>query len=141
MNDDLRIGTAAVTMAMILLTLVGCGKKAEEPAAPQAVEPGAAEVAKVRDALTRGMQPIAVASLTAAHVGKRCVILARSTPIPPPPPPLGMVRLMGSTSLYMAELAGVSPAAVTIRAPYPTSGNVKTVEIPRADIQSVHLGN
>jgi hypothetical protein len=128
--------------AMIALAVFGCRKKETAPVqGPQAAGPGAAEIAAVRDALTRGMQPISLNRLDKTHIGKRCVVAARSGPIPPPPPPLGMVRIMGSTTLYMGELNDVSPDAIKIRAPYPSSGNFKSVEIPRADVESIHVGD
>jgi hypothetical protein len=124
----------------ILLAICGCRKKESEPA-PQAAGPGAAQVAAVRDALTRGMHSVSFDKLTKTDVGKRCVVAARSTPIPPPPPPLGMVRIMGPTTMYAGELNDVLPEAVKIRAPYPTSGNYKYIEIARSDIQSIHLAD
>jgi hypothetical protein len=138
---DLRIGAASLAGTLVLLALLGCGKKEREPAAPEAVGPGAAEIAAARDALTRGMQRVGVDKLTTAHVGRRCVVAARSALIPPPPPPLGMVRIMGSTTFYMGQLSDISPEAVKIGAAYPTSGNRKYVDIARGDIQSIHLSD
>ncbi len=129
-----------IATAAILVAMSGCKKKESGPA-PQAVEPAAMEIAKVRDALARGMQPVGFDKLTKTHVGKRCVVVARSTPLPPPPPPLGMVRIMGSTTLYSGELNDVSPQGIKIRAAYPTSGNYKYVEIASGDIDSIHLGD
>jgi hypothetical protein len=129
-----------ITAAAIALAVFGCRKK-ETAATPQVVGPGAAEIAAARDALTRGMQPISFNKLDKTHIGRRCVVAARSVPIPPPPPPLGMARIMGPTTIYMGELNDVLPDAVKIRAPYPSSGNYKYVEIPRADIESIHLGD
>jgi len=50
-----------------------------------------------------------------------------------------MVRLLGQTIIYNAELDRISDESVTVRAAYPTSGNYKRIEISRDDIQSVHL--
>ena len=123
----------------ILLAICGCKKKGGEPV-PQAAGPGTAEIAAVRNALTRGMQAVGADKLTKAHVGKRCVLTARSAPIPPPPPPLGMARIMGSITVYTGELNDVLPEAVKIRAAYPSSGNYKYIEIARTDIESIYLG-
>ncbi len=131
-----------ITAVVVALALFGCRKKETAPVqGPQTAGPGAAEIAATRDALTRGMQPISFNKLDKTHIGRRCAVVARSVPIPPPPPPLGMARIMGPTTLYMGELNDVLPDAVKLRAPYPSSGNYKYVEIPRADIESVHLGD
>jgi len=131
-----------ITAAVIMLAIFSCRKKETAPAqGPQVVGPGAAEIAAARDALTRGMQPISFNMLDKTHGGRRCIVAARSVPIPPPPPPLGMARIMGPTTLYMGELNDVLPDAIKIRAPYPSSGNYKYIEIPRADIESIHLGD
>jgi hypothetical protein len=130
-----------IIAAAILLAVSGCKKKESEPVqTSQRAGPSPAEIAAVRDVLTRGMQQINLDELAKTHVGKRCVVTARSIPISPPPPPLGMARIMGATTLYAGELADVSADGIKIRAPYPTSGNYKHVEIARADIQSIHLG-
>jgi hypothetical protein len=129
-----------IALAVILLVVWGCKKKESGSAqTPAVVGPGAAEVAALRDALTRGMQPVDFDKLAKTHIGKRCVVAARSTPIPPPPPPLGMVRIMGSTTFYAGELNDVTSDGLKIRAAYPSSGNYKYVELARADIQSVHI--
>ncbi len=130
-----------ITVAVIALAVFGCRKKETAPAqAPQALGPGTAEIAAARDALTRGMQPISFDKLEKTHIGRRCVVAARSVPIPPPPPPLGMARIMGPTTLYMGELNDLSPDALKIRAPYPYSGNYMYVEILRSDMESSPLG-
>jgi hypothetical protein len=136
-------GLAYGIMAVVfLLALSGCKKKESVPAQPvQAVGPSAAEVARIRDGLTRGMRPMDISKLSKTQIGKRCVVVARSVPIPPPPPPLGMVHIMGPTTLYVAELSDISPEALKIRAAYPTSGNYKHIEIARADIESIHLSD
>jgi len=131
-----------IVAVVFLLALSGCKKKESVPTqSVQAVGPSAAEVAKIRDRLTRGMRPADVSNLSKTQVGKRCVVAARSSPIPPPPPPLGMVHIMGPTTLYVAELNDVSPEALKIRAAYPTSGNYKHIEIARVDIESIHLSD
>jgi len=124
-----------------VLVLSGCkGKETETDAPPPSQAVNTAEVAAMQNALTKGMTPIAFTDLTNAHVGRRCVIVS---PKPdsgdPPPPPLGMVRRLGPTTIYAAEIHEVLPASVKIRATYPTSGNMKIIEIPRADIQSIHV--
>lgn len=130
-----------IAIAAVLLAMSGCKPKESETAQPrQAGGPGPAEIIAARDALTGGMQPISFDKLARTHVGKRCVVTARSVPLAPPAPPLGMVRMMGSTTIYSGEVHEISPGSLRIRAAYPTSGNLKIIEIPREDIQAVHLG-
>jgi len=50
-----------------------------------------------------------------------------------------MVRTVGQVTFYAGELDGVSPDGLTIRKAYPTAGTFKKVEIPKGDIQSIHL--
>jgi hypothetical protein len=47
---------------------------------------------------------------------------------------------MGQTTLYKGELHGVSPDGLEIRAAYPSSGKYKSLDIPKSDIESIHLG-
>ncbi len=93
--------------------------------------------------MTRGMEPVAFASLAAVHVGRQCVVTARAADEgaggDQAPPPLGMVRKLGPTTIYKGEIEAVSVDSLKIRAPYPTSGRYKAVTIPRADIQSLYL--
>jgi hypothetical protein len=90
------------------------------------------------------MQPVAFAGVKSSHVGKQCLVEARTPEggvrIAPPPPPLGMVRTVGQVIFYAGELDNVSPDGLTIRKAYPTAGTFKKVEIPQGDIQSIHLG-
>ena len=129
-----------VCLAALLIS-TGCKKKTSIAGGGTAVS--AEEIAAVRDALTRRMSRTALSNLKATHVGKKCVVTAHVPvdgyqPDPPPPPP-GMVRVLGQTIIYSADLDGVSDDSITVRAAYPTSGNYKRIEIPRDDIQSVHL--
>lgn len=132
-----------ILLAVLTAALAGCNRKDTETAAPpetQAVN--AAEVTAMQTALTKGMTAIAFEGLTNAHVGRRCVIVSRTPDSDaPPPPPLGMVRRLGATTIYAAELHDVLAESLKIRAAYPTSGNVKIIEIPRADIRSIHVGS
>ena len=130
--------------AITLLTMASCKPRDDENRqSRQASEPGAAEVAAVRDAMTRGMQEVASDSLAAVHIGRQCVVTARTadddTSTDQAPPPLGMVRKLGQMTLYKGEIQEVSPDTLKIRAAYPTSGRYKTIEIPRSAIQSIHL--
>ncbi len=131
-------------VAVALLMVVSCKPK-DDRARPSAKAPGPspAEIAAVRDTLTRGMEPVAFASLAAGYVGRQCVVTARATDEgaggDAAPPPLGMVHKLGPTTIYKGEIQEVSPDSLKIRAAYPTSGRYKTVEISRADIQSLHV--
>lgn len=126
---------------VVVLTSTGCKKRTSTTGTDTAVS--AEEIAAVRDTLTRGMNKMAPGSLKATHIGRKCVVTAHVPaggyqPTPPPPPP-GVVRVLGQTIICSAELDGVSDDSITVRAAYPTSGNYKRIEIPRDDIQSVHL--
>jgi hypothetical protein len=46
---------------------------------------------------------------------------------------------LGQTVVYEGEIEELRPDALKIGAPYPTSGRYKTIEIPRPDIQSLHV--
>ena len=130
-----------ILIAASVLALPGCKQKADEAgaSATTAVPPDAAETIQ---ALTRGMQPIAVASISKAqHVGRRCVVVARTPERrDPPPPPLGMVRLLGPTIVYIAQIHDVAADSLDVKASYPNSAGIKIVTVPKADIQSVYLG-
>lgn len=135
---------ACIILIVIGLILPGCkdkgaasGSGSGETAANQD------QVDAVRNAITADMQEVAFASLTENHVGRKCVITARTmedtSKLGPPPPPPGMVRLMGETTFYRGELDEVSPGTLTVRAPYPTPGNFKRLQIAKEDIQFIHL--
>lgn len=134
-----------VAFLTLLLVWSGCAKK-EDGDARKGVGPApvsAEEIAAVRNALAKGMQPVAFAGLKSSHVGKECLVEVRTpeggVPIAPPPPPPGMVRMVGQVTFYRGELDSVTPEGLTVRHAYPTSGNFKKLEIPRADIQSIYL--
>ena len=120
----------------------GCKKK-NATADPEAATISQSQIDAVRDTVTRDMQRMAFSSLKETHVGKNCVVVARTmedtAQLGPPPPPLGMVRLLGQTTLYRGELDDVAPESLTIRAAYPTAGRYKKLEIAKEDIQSIHL--
>ncbi len=133
-----------LTAALILVTLAGCKPRGDASRqSGQTSEPAPAEVATVRDALTKGMQQTTCDSLAAADVGKQCVVTARAeaegTGADQAPPPLGMVYRLGQIVIYKGEIQQVLPDGLKIRAAYPTSGRYKTIEIPRSDIQSLHV--
>jgi hypothetical protein len=140
----IHVHSLCLTTTLILVTLAGCKPRSDaaRSSGPTA-EPTAAEVTAIRDALTKGMQPTTFDSLATADVGKQCVVTARAaaegTGGDQAPPPLGMVRRLGQTVIYKGEIEQVLPDGLKIRAPYPTSGRYKTIEIPRSDIQSLHL--
>ena len=133
-----------LTIALLLVTLPGCKPRSDAGrSSGQTSEPAPADVAAVRDTLTRGMQQTTFDSLAAADVGKQCVVTARAstegTGADQAPPPLGMVRKLGQTVIYKGEIQEVSPDGLKIRAAYPTSGRYKTIEIPRSDIQTLYV--
>ena len=135
-----------LTAVIILVMLASCKPRSDAgPPSGQTAEPNAARVAAVRDTLTQGMQPTTFAGLAAGDVGKQCVVTARAgsaeTGTDRAPPPLGMVYRLGPTVIYKGEIEEVSPEGLKVRAPYPTSGRYKTIEIPRSDIQSLHVAS
>jgi len=98
-----------IVAVVFLLALSGCKKKESTPAPPvQAVGPSAAEVAKIRDGLTRGTRPVDVSKLSKTQVGKRCVVVARSVPIPPVP----------STNPVRAGMAAEPAKMIALRRAY-----------------------
>jgi len=133
-----------LAVAIALVTVASCKPRNDENRQSRDA-PGAspAEVTAVRDAMTRGMQEVAFDSLAAVHVGKQCVVTARAAGdgagSDPAPPPLGMVLMLGQITIYKGEIQELSPDRLSIRAPYPTSGRYKTIEVPRSDIESIHL--
>jgi hypothetical protein len=133
-----------LAIAILLATLAGCKPRSDagRPSG-QAPEPNAAQVAAVTDALTKGMQQATFDSLAAADVGKQCVVVTRpgaaGTGADQAPPPFGMVHRLGQMVIYKGEIQEVSSDSLRIRAAYPTSGRYKTIEIPRPDIQSLHM--
>jgi len=133
-----------LTIAITLVTMGGCKPRSDAShQSGQTSEPAPAELAPIRDALTRGMQQTTFESLAAADVGKQCVVTARAPAegagADQAPPPLGMVRKLGQIVIYKGEIQEVLPDDLKIRAAYPTSGRYKTIEIPRSDIQSLHV--
>jgi len=131
-----------VVLAAACLVVSGCKKKGAT------TDPGTATISQdqidaARDGMTHDMQEIDFGSLKKTHAGKKCVVTARTmedtAQLGPPPPPPGMVRLLGSTTIYRGELDDVSPGSLTIRAAYPTPGHYKRLEIAKEDIQSIHL--
>lgn len=139
-----RLCCLCVALIAAGLVLPGCKKKGvASGSGPGAATVSQEQIDEVRDAVTRNMQKVSFASLTKGHVGRTCVVTARTmedtTKLGPPPPPPGMVRLMGQTTLYRGELDDVSPDGLTIRAAYPTPGNFKKLQIAKEDIQSIHL--
>ena len=133
-----------IPAVMILLGLLGCKREQNEIGESQPTAgPSPSQIAEAVETITKGMQTTPFASLRDTHIGQQCVVVTQSSNedarMAPPPLPLGMVRRLGQTTIYKGELCGRSPDGLKIRAAYPTSGNYKTVEIARADIQSVHL--
>ncbi len=133
-----------LTATLLLVTLAGCKPRSDTGrSSGQTSEPNAAQVAAVRDTLTKGMQQTTLDSLTAADVGRQCVAVTRAgsaeTSSDRAPPPLGMVYRLGQTVIYKGDIEQVLPDGLKIRAPYPTSGRYKSIEIPRSDIQSLHV--
>jgi hypothetical protein len=139
-----RTGTSALAFLAVWVITLTPGCKRHEPEAGssssgQALDDSA--IVAMYKGITQGLTPVAFDGLTAAHIGQRLVIKARTPDrADPPPPPRGMVKRMGDVSIYTAELHEILPDSLKIRAAYPTSGNLKIIEIPRADIQAMHLG-
>jgi hypothetical protein len=126
------------------LLVASCKPGRERAGRPgQAGTASPAEVAAVKEAMTHGMQEIAPDSLNPDHIGRQCVVVAQTSDerkhADSAPPPLGMVRRLGPLTAYKGEIADVSPSTLSIRAPYPTSGRYKNIEIARSDVQSIHL--
>jgi hypothetical protein len=140
-KPEVKFRRAVLLTVLVVFALVGCKRKEDGAANSSPVRMvNAAEIAAVRNAMTQGMTAVTFDKLAEAHVGHRCVVTARTPDqADPPPPPLGMVRIMGATTIYSAELHEVSPRGLKIRAAYPTSGNLKIIEIPRQDLQSIHI--
>jgi len=125
-----------------LFVLPGCSRKeAETSSYPSGSNPP--ETAPVVAALTKGMRSIAVTKVSKSqHIGRPCVIVAKTPERrDPPPPPMGMVRLMGPTIIYTAQIHDVSADTLEIKADYPNSDNAKIITVPKVDIQSLYLGN
>ena len=131
-----------LVLAATCLVASGCKKK-DATTGSEAATISQDQIDGARDAITRGMQAIAFGSLKKTHVGKKCVVTARTmedkAQLGPPPPPFSMVRLLGSTTIYRGELEDISPGTLTIRAAYPTPDHYKRLEIAKEDIQSIHL--
>lgn len=131
----------AAIIAASLLASSGCAPK-DADATTYPHFSSAPDVTPIVEALTAKMKKIAVAKVSKpAHVGRPCVIVAKTPDRrDPPPPPIGMVRLLGPTVIYSAQLHDATAETLEIRAEYPSSGNLKVIVIPREDIESVYLG-
>jgi hypothetical protein len=135
-----------VVMLAFVSIAPGCKPKDREAnAAGQASGPSPEQVAAGIEALTKDMREVGFGDLNHQHVGRQCVVVV---PTPDPgsrpkgsPPPIGMVRRMGPTTAYKAEIQSVSPDGLKIRAAYPSSGEYKFIEISPSDIQSIYLGD
>ena len=138
----MRVARYLFGTALVVLLTVASGCKPREEPAPSTSAVVSPDAAAAREALTRGMTEAAFTGLSRDNIGDSCVVVAR-TPEgarrEPPPPPLGMVYLMGPTTVYKGEIHDISPESLDIGAVYPTSGNRKIIQIPRDDIESVHL--
>jgi hypothetical protein len=141
---SVRYPLLCVVAAAVLVAVTGCKPHRENPGpSGPAGTASPAEIAAVKEAMTRGMQEIVPDSLNAGHIGRQCVVVAQTSDqrnrADSAPPPLGMVRRFGPVTAYKGEISDVSPGNLTIRAPYPTSGRYKTIEVARSDVQSIHL--
>lgn len=90
-----RLSCLCVVLVMVGLILPGCKKKDDG----NGLDPGVAPVSQnridaTRDAMTGDMQKVSFAALTEAHLGRQCVVTARTmadtAKLGPPPPPPGM---------------------------------------------------
>lgn len=129
-------------LVVACLGVWGCKKKNATPG-PETATVDQAQIDAARDVMARNMQAMAFTSLKKTHVGRKCVVTARTmqdrSQLGPPPPPPNMMRLLGQTTIYRGELDDVAPESLTIRAAYPTAGNYKKLTIAREDIASIHL--
>jgi hypothetical protein len=140
----LRHSCSCLAAAALLVMTTGCRRGREETGrSGQVGAANPAEMAAVKEAMTRGMQEIALDDLSTAHLARQCVVIARTSSeqarADTVPPPLGMVRRFGAVTAYKGELLDVSSTRLKIRAPYPTSGQYKVIEIARGEVQSIHL--
>ena len=131
-----------IILTILCLAVSGCDKKGgtgDSGAGDAAFSQ--ADINAVRDAMARDMQRVAFSSLDQTHVGRTCVVMAQTMTAEKQasPPPPGMLRIMGSTTIYSAELDAVGADSLTVRAAYPTSGKYKRIEIAEEDIQSIHM--
>ena len=136
--------SVCLAVAFAVLIMAGCKPRNDKTGqTQQAPGPSPAQIAAVRDAMTRGMEEVVSDSLAPGHVGRQCVVTTHradgGTGADQAPPPLGMVRRLGQTVIYRGEIQEVSPEILKIRAAYPTSGRYKAIEIRRSDVQSVYL--
>ncbi len=133
-----------LVFCFVLLAFMGCKRK-DAPVAgdSQNAAISAEVIGKALDAVTQGMREVSLNKVSTSNKGEECVVAAYKPKDGPDlgktPPPLGMVRFLGNTVIYHGELDEVSVGSITIRAPYPTPGNYKTVEIAKEDIQSIHV--
>ena len=141
-----RYRDLGVTAAAVLLLLIGASCKPGREKPGQTGQVGASspsDIVAAKEAMTRGMQEITLDSLTANHMGRPGIVIARTAGekgrADVAPPPLGMVRRLGPVTAYQGEIISVSSDGLTLRAPYPTSGQYKVITIPRADIESVYM--
>lgn len=133
-----------LVFCFVLLAFMGCKKKdTGTGGGVHSAAVSADEIAKAVDVMTRGMREISPNKLSASYGGKPCVVTGRQPEggldLGSTPPPRGMLRFMGQTVIYCGEIEEVSAGSIAVRAPYPTPGNYKTVEIAREDIESVHV--
>jgi hypothetical protein len=135
---------SVLPLLIVFLVVLGCGKKDGSKKNGVGSMPVSAEdLAAVKTAMTRGMQPLGYGSVKSSQIGKVCVVEARTPDeglkmVPPPPPP-GMIRIVGQVTFYRGELDTITPDSLTVRKAYPTAGNFKKIEIPKGDIRSIYL--
>ena len=132
-----------IGLVVVGLMLPGCKKKdTASGSGTEAATVSQAQIDAARDAMTRNMQKVSFGRLTQTHIGRKCVVTARTmdtAQLGPPPPPPGMVRLLGQTTIYRGDLDDISSVGLVIQAAYPTPGNYKRLEIAKEDIESIHV--
>ena len=132
-----------ISLLLLWAFLAGVGCKDKNVDRSQgAGTPDPAAVKAYFDAVSKGMKTIPVDRISATMVGKGCAIMA-ATPQDrlPPPPPLGMMHIMGPTTVYQGTCAEVGADAVTVEVAYPASGKSKKIVVPVPDIQMIAVEN
>lgn len=137
-----KFGCISLVFLVAFLGGAGCKYKNTDRSNGRATS-APAEVKAYFDALSKGMKTIPVDRISETMVGKGCAIMA-ATPqghVPPPPPPPGMMRIMGSTTVYRGTCAEAGADGVTVEVAYPTSGKSKQITVPVQDIQMIAVEN
>ncbi len=136
-----RCGCISLLLLWAFLAGVGCKDKNIDRSNGVGT-PTPAAVKAYFDSVSKGMKTIPVDRISEAMVGKQCAIMA-ATPQDrtPPPPPIGMMRIMGPTTVYRGTCAEAGADAVIVEVAYSTSGKSKRITVPVQDIQMIAVEN